>query len=117
MKPLNQTIFQNQPWIFQQDSAPAHKAKTTQQWLQNHVPGFISTEYWPAASPDLNPLDYKLWAVLEGMVCAKRHNNLESLKQSLAATENFPMDVVRIAIDDWPHRLRRCIKAHGSHFE
>jgi hypothetical protein len=28
---LNQTMFQNRPWIFQQDSAPVHKAKTTQQ--------------------------------------------------------------------------------------
>ena len=28
---LNQTMFQNRPWIFQQDSAAVHKVKTTQQ--------------------------------------------------------------------------------------
>lgn len=50
VKPLNQIMFQNQPW----------KARTTQQWLQDNLPEFISTDYWPAASPDLNPLDYKL---------------------------------------------------------
>lgn len=118
VEPLNQTMFQNKHWIFQQDSAPAHKAKTTQQWLENHVPEFISTDYWPSASPDLNPLDYKLWSVLEDMVCGRRHQNLESLKQALvAAVDHFPMDIVRTAIDMWPDRLRRCIKANGGHFE
>ena len=41
VEPINQTIFQNRPWIFQQDSAPTHKAKTMQQLLENHVPGFL----------------------------------------------------------------------------
>jgi len=34
-----------------------------------NVPAFISAEDWPLGSPDLNPLDYKLWAVLEDMAC------------------------------------------------
>ena len=36
-EPLNQAMFPNRPWIFQQDSALACKAKTMQQWLENHV--------------------------------------------------------------------------------
>ena len=48
VEPLNQTMFQNRPWIFQQDSASAHKAKTIQQWLENHVPKFISSDHWPS---------------------------------------------------------------------
>jgi hypothetical protein len=79
VEPLNQTVFQNRPWIFQKDSAPVHKVKTVQQWLKNHVPEFISSEHWPSASPDLNPLDKKLWS--EGMVCTRLHHNVESLKQ------------------------------------
>ena len=59
---LNKTMFQNRSWIFQQDSLPAHKAKTTQQWLKNQVPEFISSDHWPFASLDLNPLDFKLWS-------------------------------------------------------
>ena len=31
VEPLNQTMFQNRPWVFQQDSVPVHKAKTKQQ--------------------------------------------------------------------------------------
>lgn len=118
VKPLNETMFKNQPWTFQQDSAPAHKAKTTQEWLKNHLPDFISIEDWPSGSPDLNPLDYKLWSVLEDMVCHKRHRNLESLKEDLTeAVDNFPIYEVRTAIDEWPDRLRRCVEANGGHFE
>ena len=75
VKPLNITLFSDQKWVFQQDSAPAHKTKTTQEWLRKHVSAFISAEDWPSGSPDLNPLDYKLWAVLEDMACRKHHNN------------------------------------------
>jgi hypothetical protein len=78
VKPLNTSLFNGQEWVFQQDSSPAHKAKTTQEWLERNVPAFISTKDWPLGSPDLNSLDYKLWAVLEDMVCRKCHS-----KQSL----------------------------------
>jgi len=83
VKPLNPTLFNGQKWIFQQDSAAAHKAKTTQEWLRRHVPAFISAKDWPSGSLDLNPLYYKLWAVLEDMACRKRHNNLDCLKRYL----------------------------------
>ena len=33
VKHLNMTLFNGQEWVLQQDSAPAHKAKTTQEWL------------------------------------------------------------------------------------
>ena len=73
-QPLNQTMFQIKTWIFQQDPAPAQKAKTTQQLLENHVSEFISRDHWPSASPNR----YPLWSVLEGIDCTRRHHNLES---------------------------------------
>ena len=83
----------------------------------HHVLKFISSDHWPSVSPDLNPLDYKFWSVLEGMVCKRRHHNLESLKQTLVDVDNFPMDVIRTAIDARINRLRRCIRANGGQFE
>ena len=60
------TLFHGQNRSFQQDSAPAHKPQTTQQWQETNVPDFISTSDWPSVSPDLNPLDYKLWSKASG---------------------------------------------------
>ena len=112
-------MFQNtsRPWIFQQDSANVCKAKTMQQGLENHVPEFISSDHCLSASPDLNSLNYKLWSILEDMVCTRCCHNLEILKQALVeAVDNFPMDVVHTANDAQSNRLRRCIRANGDHF-
>lgn len=118
VKVLTTTLFNNQQWSFQQDSAPAHKARLTQEWLQRNVPDFISPADWPSGSPDLNPLDYGLWSVLEGMVCKKKHPSVDSLKRSLKkAVADFPLETLRNCIDEWPQRLRDCIKAKGGHFE
>jgi inhibitor of nuclear factor kappa-B kinase subunit alpha len=118
VKPLNMTLFSGQEWVFQQGSAPAHKAKTTQEWLRRNIPAFISTEDWPLGSPDQNPLDCKLWAVLEDMARQKRHNNLETLKRSLVkAAAEIPLATVRVVIADWLERLKACVKAGGGHFE
>ena len=45
------------PWVWQQDSAPAHKSKETQAWLQKECYDFVPFSHWPPSSPDLNPLD------------------------------------------------------------
>ena len=60
------TLFQGQTRSFQQDSAPAHKAQTTQQWQEKNIPDFSSTWDWPSIRPYLNPLDYKLWSKASG---------------------------------------------------
>jgi len=118
VKPLNITLFSGQEWVFQQNSAPAHKAKMTQEWLWRNVPAFISAEDWPSGSPDLNPLDYKLWAVLENMACQKHRNKLETLKRSLVkAAAEIPLGMVYMVITDWMEHLKACIEAEGGHFK
>ena len=101
------TLFHGQNWSFQQDSVIAHKAWTTQQWQDTNVPDFISTSNWPSESPDLNPVDYKLWSKL---ACKWRHSNIESLKQSLRkAAADFPVYVLHNSIDEWSQRLKGCV--------
>jgi len=118
VQPLTDTLFHGEHWIFQQDSAPAHKCKLAQNWLQENVPEFIAHMDWPSGSPDLNPLDYRLWTELEEAACSKPHTNLEALKASIRkAAANLPLERVRAAIDEWPDRLRKCVRAKGGHFE
>jgi len=47
-------------YVFQQDSAPAHRARETVKLLTMETPEFIPPTPWPPNSPDLNPVDYKV---------------------------------------------------------
>lgn len=118
VKPLSQTLFNNRHWIFQQNSATAHRAQSTQNLLTARRIDCIGHEDWPSSNPNLNPQDYKIWQHLEEKVCAKPHQNLESLRASLAkAAAEIDMNVVRAAIGDWPRRLRACIQNWEGHSE
>ena len=55
-------------FIFQQDSAPAHRARETVALLQREVPAVIAPNLWPPNSPDLNPVDYKVWGTMHDRV-------------------------------------------------
>jgi inhibitor of nuclear factor kappa-B kinase subunit alpha len=116
--PWAQEHFDNQHWTFQQDSAPAHRAKNTQQWYRVNFPDFVSAGEWPPYSPDLNPMDYSIWSILESRACAKPQNSLESLKRSLLAEwEKITVEEVRRVGENFTKRLKLCIKVRGGHFE
>ena len=38
-------------WVWQQDSAPAHKSKETQAWLQKECYDLVPFTHWPPAPP------------------------------------------------------------------
>jgi len=46
----------------------SHRVKATQDFLQNVVLDFISAKECPTHSPDLNPLDYSVWDILQKLV-------------------------------------------------
>ena len=43
-------------------NAPAHRAGDTVEFLSRNTPNFISPLPWSFNSPDLNPVDYEVWA-------------------------------------------------------
>lgn len=113
-----QRVFQQGQWIFQQDSAPAHKAKITQDWCRANTPDFISSSEWPPSSPDLNPLDYAILGFLVAKGNAVQHHSIASLKKTLRAEwRKLPMDTVCNSIASWRHRQQAVVKKRGGRFE
>lgn len=111
-------LYPKKNWIFQQDSAPSHRSKTTQKWLQANCPKLIKQEDWPPSSPDLNPLDYCIWGILESKVNAKQHRSLDTLKASIRSEwDKLPLKVIRAAIGQWRKRLSLVIDNDGGRFE
>ena len=52
-------------YVFQQDSAPVHRARETIELLTMEPPEFIPPTLWPPNTPDLNPVDYKVWSIMQ----------------------------------------------------
>ena len=44
-------------FILQQDGAPAHTARVTQDWVATNCTGFIGKDEWPPNSPELSAMD------------------------------------------------------------
>lgn len=110
--------FGSRPWTFQQDSAPAHKARATQDFLRTRIPRLISSQEWPPYSPDLNPMDFSIWAILEAKVSSKRHQSVDCLKASLRKEwAAIPQRVLRAACGAFITRLDGIIKAKGGYIE
>jgi len=55
VKHLN-IFFSGQEWFFQQESVPAQKTKTNQEWLRRKLLAFISAENWLLGSADIKTL-------------------------------------------------------------
>jgi transposase len=110
--------FGGQPWTFQQDSASSHRGKRTQAWCATHFPDFITSAEWPPYSPDLNPLDYSLWGILERKACCKPHKSLESLKRALeAAWSEIDTEQLRHITLSFPQRLQAVVAEKGGYIE
>ncbi len=54
MPPSADQLIKDADFIFQQDLAHAHTAKSTKSWLNDHGVGVLD---WPANSLDLNPIE------------------------------------------------------------
>lgn len=116
--PEAQRLYPDGNWIFQQDGAPAHTANATQAWLRQNCPDFITKTEWPARSPDLNPLDYGIWGMLEGKVNSRSHHSLAALRNCIQREwRRIPRDAIVKAVAQWRKRLRSCIRNQGDHFE
>ncbi len=113
LPPLEKTVFTDEDeWCFQQESQPTHK------WLREDTIDYIKVDEWPSTSPDLNPLDYKLWLMLEECACKWRYQNFDSLKAVIVKTvREIPLAMIRESINNSPKCLRHCVQAKGSRFE
>jgi DNA-binding transcriptional regulator YhcF (GntR family) len=107
---------------------PSTKVNSTRKLakkLRANCPDFISVDThwrndgeWPPNSPDLNPLDYSVWSILEEKACAKPHPNVESLKRALKKAWNeITLETLIKIVDNFPKRLKACMDAKGGHFE
>ncbi len=81
MLPSADQLFKDADFIFQQDLAPVHTAKSTRRWLNDDGVGVLD---WPANSPDLNIEN--LWGIVKRKMRNKRPKNADELKATVKET-------------------------------
>src|SRR5271155_86690 len=86
--------------------------------LKRETPEFISPSLWSPNSLDLNPVDYKIWGVLQNRVYQTKIQNVQHLKERLVEERSrFDQNIIDGAVKQWRRRLRACVHVEGGHFE
>ena len=103
-----------------QDEARAHTDKLTLEMLKGKKQlRLMEPHHWPSNSPDLNPIDFAIWELLEQNVHrGRRITYLDSLKEAIVKERNqFSQEIIDKCIETFKPRLRRVIEVEGRHIE
>lgn len=104
--------------VFHMDSAPAHVAKETAQWLSDQGVTFISKEEWMANSPDLAPMDYAINSIFKEILKKKICNSAQQLARICKRQwSKFPLGIIRKALLSWKKRVEMMIENKGYQIE
>lgn len=118
MKPWMDRVSDGNPYVFQQDGAPAHTSRMVQDWLSSNVNMFWPKEFWPPNSPDLNPMDYYVWSAVELRSNKERHPNTASLTLAIKrAFRALPKHIVKKACCSFRPRLEAVVANNGGYIE
>ncbi len=109
--PSADKLYGDADFIFQQDLAPAHSAKGTKSWFNDHG---VTVLDWPANSPDLTPIE-NLWGIVKRKMRDTRPNNADDLKATVKETwASIPLQQCHKLITSMPRRIEAVIKAKGA---
>jgi hypothetical protein len=100
--------------MFIQDSAPAHKAKETLEELQERG---IRVIFWPAYSPDLNPIE-TIWCIMKDYIARHFPEKLsyDQLRSAVKeAWDSIEDSKFQELLNSMPARCQAVIDANGMH--
>jgi len=118
VKPWLEASYPSGNYVWQQDSAPGHKAKVVQDWCRTSLSNFWPWKLWPPSSPDCSPLDYGIWGYIKSRACSTPHPNIDSLKASVEEEwATMSNDYVIKVCKAFRPRIEAMIAANGGHFE
>ncbi|GBM56625.1 Transposable element Tcb1 transposase, partial [Araneus ventricosus] len=111
LRPSLQRLFGRKRYLFQQDNARPHTAKITKTWLRTKR---VSVLEWPAASPDLSPIE-NIWRILKRNMAPASSRNMQQLQDYLRREwEKLSTDTLSRLMSFTPKRLAVVIRRKGD---
>jgi hypothetical protein len=105
-------------YVYQQDGAPSHTAASTQNYLTRNCNDFISKDEWPPNSPDLNPMDYGIWAAMQQKQSSENIQNVQQLKIALTRIwRGLSQRYISKLVRQFRPRLQLVIDNEGNNIE
>jgi len=72
---------------------------------------------WPPNSPDLRPVDYEIWAVMQHRICHRQNCIVRMIIETAAHRWcGLERSIFDETIDQWPGRHRVCVHTKKGHF-
>ena len=113
-----QDIESRKSWVWMQDGASSHTAGDVSSYLDKYLGKRRWIRDWPPSSPDLNPLDFGIWAILKADVSKQSPKSLPELKMCIMkAVQSLPPELIKNTIDQVPARLDALVESDGHAFE
>jgi len=108
-------LYPNNDCIFHQDSAPAHAAKVTCEFLDQNGITFIRPENWMPNSPDAAPCDFFLWGYLKSRINKHKIESIRGLKNVIRREfKKVPQNMINRAMRSWPKKCRQIYYQKGG---
>ena len=99
-------------FIFQDDSAPIHRAKKIKKWFAENN---IEQLPWPANSPDLNPIE-NIWKILKHKVARANPKTIIELKKAIIRIyrEEISPKICEDLVSSMQRRIQAVITNNGG---
>lgn len=101
-------------FLFQHDNASPHRARRTQEFLQQHD---VEQLPWPAYSPDLNPIEH-CWDALDRAVRSREVQPTNLRELSVALTEEWgrmSQHFMNKLVESVSRRIEAVMRARGGY--
>lgn len=104
-------LYSNEDFVFQQDGASCHTAKSTKKWFGDNNIKVLSH---PSSSPDLNPIE-TLWHKMKQHLRNNPQRTIPQLRAKLQEIwDNFSPNMCEDIVDIMPARIQAVVKAKGD---
>ena len=79
---------------------------------------FWTKEFWPPSTPDIYPMDFAAWSILESNACSSNHQSVASLKAKLKhCWDKISPETIHVSCNQVIDRLRRVVEAKREYIE